>query len=221
MSKNLIFLHGALGTSKNWVPVIELLKDESFTIHNLDFPGHGSSSEPISGLQSLIDFLENYIQTNQLSNATIIGYSMGAYVALSALKQKVIQTPQLICIATKTLWNPTIAEAESNKLNIDNLNSVVDKLQQDNVVSLETLISNTQSILKDIGDNPISGNDISLLMTDIHFVRGEKDKMVTLEENTEFANNTRNPLITIPEQGHLLERIDKFILAETIKQLVR
>lgn len=220
MKTNIILLHGALGTSKHWNPVAELLKDD-YTIHQLDFPGHGSSLEPISGLQSLTDFLSQFIKDNNLHEAIIIGYSLGGYVALNALKQSVIRNPRLICVATKTLWNSDIAQQECSKLTLENLQPIVEKLQSENAVSIETLIANTQAILTDIGQNPITANDINQMSSSVQFVRGEKDKMVTSDETLAFAQSANTDVITLPEQGHLLERIDKFVLSETIKQLLR
>jgi len=220
MHTNIILLHGALGTSKHWNPVAELLKDD-FKLHQIDFPGHGSSTESVSGLQTLIDYLSQFVKDNSLEDAIIIGYSMGGYVALNALKQGVIRNPKLICIATKTLWNPEIAQQECSKLTLENLQPIADKLQSENAVNIETLIATTQAVLTDIGQHPITTEDIKRMNSRIHFLRGEKDKMVTLEETSEFSKAANTDMITLLEQGHLLERIDKFVLSETIKQLLR
>lgn len=79
-----IFLHGFLGSSDDWLEVTTALKDQFFCI-TLDLPGHGASrglppdSYSIDGAaRALIRVLDEL----DAGLATIVGYSMGGRLAL-------------------------------------------------------------------------------------------------------------------------------------------
>lgn len=88
----LLFLHGFLGTSEDWIPIMKGLSG-SAKCFSIDLPGHGKSkmqsgdSYRTTGGQSLsievvaavLSQLINKICTRKV---TIIGYSMGARIAL-------------------------------------------------------------------------------------------------------------------------------------------
>lgn len=80
----LLFLHGFLGSSADWLDVTAALKDRFFCIAP-DLPGHGASLGLSSGSYSFEGAARVAIRTLDELNVgrvTIVGYSMGGRLAL-------------------------------------------------------------------------------------------------------------------------------------------
>ena len=79
---DLIILHGALGASKEFELVKEILSDV-FQVHTLDFNGHGSNTdESVFYIDGFSNDLRKLISEKGLDTPFVFGYSMGGYVAL-------------------------------------------------------------------------------------------------------------------------------------------
>ncbi len=78
----IIFLHGLLGSSRNWRSVSkELLPD--FQTHCIDLRNHGNSFQHNdSSIQAMSKDLENYLAHNQLNKVLLCGHSLGGKVAM-------------------------------------------------------------------------------------------------------------------------------------------
>ncbi len=78
----LIFLHGFLGSSSDFSPLIKFLKNTFFCIA-FDLPGHGHS-EMINDLsfQSVVQILKSEIQKHSFDNVYLLGYSLGGRLAM-------------------------------------------------------------------------------------------------------------------------------------------
>lgn len=79
----LIFLHGLMGSSENWKPQVDHLKDKRRVIA-VDLRGHGQSDKP-RGNYSIKRFSEDlfsFVKELGIENAVIAGHSMGGIIAL-------------------------------------------------------------------------------------------------------------------------------------------
>lgn len=79
----LVFLHGFTQTGSSWNPVVETLSSD-FTCVVVDLPGHGGSP---NGCRSLVESADDVAEVvkslhNRDGKVVLIGYSMGARVAL-------------------------------------------------------------------------------------------------------------------------------------------
>ena len=79
----LLLLHGIAGSSRTWLPVMRLLRDD-YTVLAPDFLGHGRSAKPLgdyslgnqaSGMRDLLHLLG-------IDRATVVGQSFGGGVAM-------------------------------------------------------------------------------------------------------------------------------------------
>lgn len=205
-----LFLHGALGTSQSWESFIHFL-DKQIEPLFYDFPGHGENTTSLAeaSYSELSKQLNDFVEANQLKDFNIVAYSMGAYVALNAIKNHSLNCNKLICIATKTNWNTEIAENECLNLYPEKLTPILDALKTKHKSNFENLLPLTRSIIQSIGNQALKPNDISQFNQNIYFLRGSKDKMVSAAENLEFVNACPNAsYIELEEQGHLLERMN-------------
>ncbi|XP_006647426.2 protein PHYLLO, chloroplastic [Oryza brachyantha] len=89
--KVVLFLHGFLGTNEDWVPMMKALSPSARVI-SVDLPGHGESeilehdvenSNQISiTVQSIADLLLKLLRNITDGKVLVVGYSMGARIAL-------------------------------------------------------------------------------------------------------------------------------------------
>ncbi len=215
---NLIFLHGALGCKKHWNSIIELL-DIDAKIHNLDFPSHGDNVDIIKEytIDSLANYVDNYIQTNKLTDCIIIGYSLGGYVALY-LAQTYLK--ELIILATKLDWEGPIIQNECEKLTIQNFQPILSKLQSEQNLEIELLIKISKEIIFSIHNFKLNEELLNEINCKITALIGDKDKMIHIDEMEFLVNNTPSSKVKILEgKPHLLHKMDAQYLSFKLNHL--
>ena len=80
-----LFLHGFLGSQKDWQQVVDIVAKYNFCI-TLDLPGHGNSSDP-DLLKNIWDFKSLAVRINDMllhlgiNKVGLVGYSMGGRIA--------------------------------------------------------------------------------------------------------------------------------------------
>ena len=80
--KPVIFLHGLLGSSRNWRSVAKHLEKE-FQVHCLDLRNHGNSfHHQDSSILAMAQDLHAYICENKLESVILCGHSLGGKVAM-------------------------------------------------------------------------------------------------------------------------------------------
>jgi len=81
--KAIVFLHGYLESSIVWEQVENYLS-KNYTTISIDLPGHGNSEliEEIETMELMAETINEVLENEKISEATIIGHSMGGYVAL-------------------------------------------------------------------------------------------------------------------------------------------
>lgn len=216
MIMNLHFFHGALGSAIDWKNVTDLLP-EKYTCFRHEFSGHGLSERELQpNLNSLVDELAGKVNSSK-GKKIVIGYSMGGYVALQALIEKKIDLDGLICLAVKYNWSEEIAEKECAQLSDENWLKMKPFLEKSHHNNIHTLQDDTHSILKSIGNKPITDLDLSSVDIKTLVVRGDSDKMVTKEEAVKMNDALPNShYLELPETGHLLGRMDSNLLCKEI-----
>lgn len=80
----LLLLHGIAGSSRTWIPVMELLQAD-YTVIAPDFVGHGRSAAPPAGDYSLGNFanwMRDLLDVLGVERVTVVGQSFGGGVAM-------------------------------------------------------------------------------------------------------------------------------------------
>lgn len=90
----MLIAHGLFGSARNWSQVAGELS-EDFYIHALDLRNHGGSfHHPSHTIEDLADDIENYMQQHNLTDAIMLGHSMGALAMMQfafTRRQKVVK----------------------------------------------------------------------------------------------------------------------------------
>ncbi|CAN1297759.1 Protein PHYLLO, chloroplastic, partial [Linum perenne] len=80
-----IFLHGFLGTGEDWIPIMKAISGSARCI-SVDLPGHGETKvqnqDQTWSIERVSDVLYKLIEDLTPGSVTLVGYSMGARIAL-------------------------------------------------------------------------------------------------------------------------------------------
>ena len=81
--KPVVLLHG-WGQNTEMMKAIALFLENHFTVYNLDLPGFGQSSEPLTpyGVEDYAVFLREFLEQFGVEDPILIGHSFGCRIAL-------------------------------------------------------------------------------------------------------------------------------------------
>lgn len=225
--KNLILLHGALGSSKSFDALVPHLNSQ-FNLIVPDFNWHGSKTETgsIFHMQDLVNDLEDILKKEGIDSAAVFGYSMGGYVALTLALKKPEYFDRIMTLGTKLDWKPEQAEKESKMLNPEKIQEKVPQFAQhlknmhgDNWADL---CKQTAEMMLDLGQHPILTTDnISTIDLPIRLGLADQDHMVSMDETVAFYKAlTHGQLQVFPNCPHPIEKVKPFQLSNAIIDFV-
>jgi len=82
---NIIFVHGAGLDHSCWVLFNRFFARNGFNSIAFDLPGHGrSAGSPLPSIEDMGDWVIRFMDAAELSNAAIVGHSMGSLITLEA-----------------------------------------------------------------------------------------------------------------------------------------
>lgn len=217
--RDLILLHGALETSKVMEPLAKIL-GESFRCHVVSFAGHGAPGawpDPFR-IETFVEQLDGYLSQHQLKNVTVVGHSMGGYVALSHLAF-VDDSPvsRVVCYGTKFDWSEKTVASMLAQLHPEN-EALMAYLKQEFGDQATRLLASTTHMMSHLerldGLQPV---DLVEIQATVDLVWGEKDKVVTLSETELTASLLpHGQMHVLKDSRHEMERCDLPALAAII-----
>lgn len=213
--KNLLLIHGALGSGKQFEELKKLL-DGKYAVHIYEFPGHGNriSEKTDYTIEFFANDLHKYLTSNFNEPVKIFGYSMGGYVSLylDSLHNGLIE--EVITLGTKFAWSPEAASNEVKKLNPDFLlekaSQYCDYLKSLHGEHWKTVLKGTENIMLRLGENPLINPDAcAKISCKVSLNLGGLDKMVTLDETQLIHELIDGSSLNVIEGFvHPLERLD-------------
>lgn len=227
--KHLLLLHGAIGAMEQLQPLATAL-EKHFTVHRIDFSGHGKKPPSSTGLS--IEIFEadviQYLRMNNIDKIAIFGYSMGGYVGMYLAGKYPDIITAVITLATKFKWSPDIAANEIKQLNPEiikqKLPQFVAQLEQrhgeNNWVKL---LHDTQQFLIGLGENNLLGKDtLALIQPPCLLMTGDRDKMVGIDETQDIFTALPNASMAIlPSTSHPIEKCNVDMLAYMIRHFLK
>lgn len=224
--RDLILLHGAIGSKEQFSGLKQLLKD-SYNLHTFNFNGHGGReipAEPFT-IEMFADDIINYVKSNKLITADFFGYSMGGYAALYAAGKQPELFGKIFTIAVKFEWSPEIAAREVKMLDAENIKQKVPKFAEElaerhGADKWETVLKKTAAMIKELGNkNVLTAEIMKQINNKVLVGIGDSDKMVSLEETISAYRLLPNAkLLVMPGTPHHIEMINSSKLAGEINR---
>jgi len=225
--KNLVLLHGALGSSKSFDALIpHLPKDYNLIVPDLNWHGSRAKADASFTMHDLANDLEMIFEKHKTESVNVFGFSMGGYVALTLAQKKPKYFNSIMTLGTKLDWNPQQAEKESKMLNPEKIQEKVPQfakqLEALHGKSWNHLCVQTAEMMIDLGINPIltieNGSTINL---PVRLGLGDKDNMVSLEETVAFYKALSDGQLQVfPNCQHPIDKLKVNQIAAAIKEFL-
>jgi pimeloyl-ACP methyl ester carboxylesterase len=230
MQKNkspLVFLHGALGTSRDLEPLMTLMHERGFETYSFNFSGHGpSAAEPQEFRIDLFAHdLDRFLKKNQLNDPVIFGYSMGGYVALyhiSNFEDSPISA--IFTYGTKFNWSEKAVSKELPMMNpdyvLEKYSHFADSLKEKHGERWKQLLRSTAHMMQNLERlDGLTREDLSEIQIPVVLILGDLDRMVTSEETHLTGSWIHHAQVkTISHSKHELERSNLKEIADTIEE---
>jgi pimeloyl-ACP methyl ester carboxylesterase len=227
--QHILLLHGALGSRDQLVPLSQALQDK-FHTHSFNFSGHGGRpfpADPFSIPLFSNEILE-YMQQNNISQASIFGYSMGGYAAMYLANHHPEKVNTLITLATKYHWDEKTAAKEVKMLDATTIQEKIPafaaQLQQRHASNdWKELLDKTKQLLLGLGNNnALQAEDYTSITTPSLLLLGDRDKMVSLDETVAVYKQLSSAQLGIlPGTPHPLEQVNITLLTQLITDFIK
>ncbi len=227
--EHLVLLHGAIGSKDQFLSLQNILS-KHFHVHAFNFYGHGGDDfpeEPFS-ISLFAEQVVNYVQSVELNQVNIFGYSMGGYVALYMAKYYPHLVKKIITLGTKFYWDNDIATKEVKQLQpaiIEQKIPAFAQVLQNRHTSHKwgLVLNKTADMLLNMGEiNPLHSNDYTSIVTPVLIILGDRDKMVTLRETVGVYEKLPNAQMAIlPNTRHPIEQVQIDVLGFMIQRFIQ
>lgn len=189
------------------------------------FSGHGGSDLPkVYSIELFANDVLEYLDSKQIDQIDIFGYSMGGYVALYLAKHHLHRIGTIFTLATKLEWTEEIALKETKMLNPEKIQEKIPHfadiiIKRHNPQDWRLVLYKTAEMMIEMEkNNPLKLEDFTNIN---HFVRisiGDNDNMVSLNKTLDVFNKlTNSSLLVIPNTQHSIEKVDNDRLIYEIK----
>lgn len=224
--RTILLLHGYLESLDVWEDFAKLLSKE-YRVVAMDLPGHGISQVmgPIHTMEFLADTVAGVLDELEIPKATIVGHSMGGYVALQMLRQHPERMDSIVLLSSTP--NPDTPEklldrdreialvegghkdmlastAAKNGFASDNL-----KRMQDEIIFLEEQVLVTEpegvvALLRGMKQRQDSNELLRTSALPQLFILGKKDNYIPVEKAEEMvAAHPQAKVVWLENSGHL------------------
>ena len=224
--KNLLFLHGALGTSSDMEPLMEIFRSHGHNTFSFNFSGHGiGAAEPEEfRIDLFARDLERFLKTHPIKDVIVVGYSMGGYVALYH-KANFEDSPirGIFTYGTKFNWSEKAVLKELPMLNPEHIQekyqAFAKTLETKHGERWKQLMRSTAHMMQHLERlDGLTREDMAEIDIPVVLILGDQDRMVTSEE-THLTSSWlhRSQVKTISHSKHELERTNLREMAEVIE----
>jgi pimeloyl-ACP methyl ester carboxylesterase len=226
--KNVLLIHGALGSMAQLEPLHLLLKS-GHHVHSFDLSGHGADTH--RGALSMERFGGDILRQMDALGweyCVAFGYSMGGYAALQLAAQHPGRIAALVTLGSKWAWNPELASRETAKLNpaiiLEKVPRYATALEQVHTgIGWKALMEHTAVLLTGLG---VEGSFPAALAAQVdipvRILLGDGDKMVSEEESRALAAHLpKGSFKLLPDTPHPLEKVDVKMLAANLLAVLR
>ena len=217
---DLLILHGALGSVEQLQPLAVSLSP-NYNVYTLDFSGHGAEKLPTTpfSISLFASDVLRFMDSNNLKHVSILGYSMGGYVAMYLAKHHPDKVNKIITLATKYEWSPEIAAREVKMLDPEKIEQKLPAfaatLAARHTADWKEVLHHTAQMMLAMGaNNPLTTTDYPAIPHPVLILLGDRDKMVTLDETLAVYKALPNAQLGIlPATSHPIEQVNVSLLS--------
>lgn len=228
-SKTILFLHGALGTSKDLSVLMGHMEDKNYKTLTFDFSGHGQTTKWPDEFR--IDLfareLEKYIKDHKLQDIIVFGYSMGGYVGLyHCANYPDSPIRQIVTYGTKFNWSEKAVSREIIMLDPDHLKekfpAYADSLMAKHGDRWKNLLRSTAHMMQNLEKlDGLTREDLMEVTIPVTFILGDQDRIVGSEETHLTASWLHHANVkTLTHSKHELERSNLKELSDIIAEAI-
>ncbi|PCE63285.1 alpha/beta fold hydrolase [Sediminicola luteus] len=234
----LIILHGFLGMSDNWKTLGMKYAEAGFEVHLLDQRNHGRSFHSSDfDYQIMAEDLHNYIHTNHIDSACILGHSMGGKTAMQFACDYFNHTTKLIVADIAPRFYPPHHHEILNGLQAIDLTQVKSRKGADEALSdyikepgirqflLKNLYRTEDKTFGFRCNLPVLANRMEEIgenigSTDVYygptlFLRGDRSEYIQETDRANIKRHFPEAMIeTVPNAGHWLHAENPMVFFE-------
>ena len=214
--KDLVLLHGALGSSTQLDPLAEALRDR-FRVHQFDFEGHGKAAQrgrPFR-MQHFAANVAEVMDRLALQQVMLFGYSMGGYVALHFALEHPERVSRVATLGTKFRWDAAYAAREVARLDPAVIRAKVPafatalEARHAGAGGWEGVLTATADMLRHLGDHPLlTESTLPTITAPARIIVGDRDNTVSEEESAAIAKLLGSGSVTVlPNTPHPIEQV--------------
>jgi pimeloyl-ACP methyl ester carboxylesterase len=211
----IVFLHAALGTSKDLAPLMRLLEDKGHRTLTFDFSGHGKTAAMPDDfrIDTFARELDAFLRAHKLTAPTIFGHSMGGYVALYH-KANYEDSPitHIFTYGTKFNWSESAVMKELPMLVPEHLEekfpALRDVLIEKHGERWKHLLRSTAHLMRNLERlDGLTKEDLAGIEIPVCLLLGDQDRLVSNEE-TQLAHRHlhHSEVKTITHSKHDLDK---------------
>ncbi len=216
----LVLIHGIGGDADDWAFCLDALA-RSHRVIALDLPGFGRSGKPHINytIAGFVEMLERFLRTLNLEPATLVGHSLGGWIAAACALEFPQQIEKLVLVDAAGVWgNMTELPIDLHVSTLAHMREIFQFLFYDKRLATESLIElaysehlerndgfSIHSILQNTSDGRERLDDkISALTVPTLVLWGEDDVMIPLTIGRRIHELVPgSKLAIIPQCGHL------------------
>ncbi|MCW8898547.1 MAG: alpha/beta fold hydrolase [Flavobacteriales bacterium] len=222
--KNLLILHGAIGSKSQFNSLASLLNNQ-FNIHLLNFSGHGGEVfKENFNIPQFADDVLVYLEQQKIEAIDIFGYSMGGYVALYLAKHHPEKVGKIITLGTKLSWTPEIAAKETKMLVADKIEEKIPAFaailkDRHYPNDWKIVLEKTANMMIAMGNkNVLKDEEFKLIQHPVKMLLADQDEMVSKTETNHVAQLLPHATFELlPNSKHPIEKVDIDALSEIIR----
>lgn len=226
---NLLILHGAIGSVKQFTHLIKFLEGD-FKVYAIDFTGHGGSDIPSIpfSIKLFAGDVLRWMEHKELDKIDIFGYSMGGYVALYLARHYPEKIGRVFTLATKLHWHEETAKREASMLDpakiMEKFPAFAEELKYRHAPEdWSVVLSKTAEMMIDLGhNNTLKDPDYRAIENEVQLSVGDRDKMVSIDETLSVYKLLKNGrLLVLPNTPHPIEKVEGDRLLKEIKDFFK
>lgn len=146
MKQSIILLHGLFGSLSNWESVSEYFWDQ-YDIHVPLLPLFDQNRKV--NLDYLVNWLNDYVETKELSNIVLVGNSLGGHVAILYTHRFQEKCSKLVLTGSSGLYENTGFGSYPRRHDFSYIREQVENTFYDSAVATDDLVSSVFDIVRD------------------------------------------------------------------------